>query len=184
MCPRSNTISYRGLQGRNGHTGASSVEVPHVSIVIVNWNGEGVLETCLSSLARTGYPSFNIMVVDNGSANGSAGMARKKFPNVILIENCENVGSSRANYQGMRLALRDGANYLLLLNNDTQVGEEDWLIRMVELGEAESKVGVIGPRLIYPDGSLQISAHTISPIGFWLTHLDSEKAEQWKSIAY
>ena len=71
------------------------METPHVSVIIVNWNGKNVLETCLSSVSSTRYPSFDIIVVDNGSTDGSVSMVTK-FPAVRLIRNGENVGFSRA----------------------------------------------------------------------------------------
>jgi hypothetical protein len=141
------------------------MRTPNVGIVIINWNGATVLETCLASLARTRYPSFNATVVDNGSTDTSCVMARSKFPQVRLIENKENLGYTRANNQAIRLFLRSGADYVLLLNNDTEIVEEDWLMKIVEFAEADGQIGIVGPRVIFPDGSDQVSAFTISPLG-------------------
>jgi GT2 family glycosyltransferase len=138
-----------------------------VDIIIVNWNGIGVLRTCLSSIERTKHPNFNVIVVDNGSTDNSVVMIRREFPDVKLIQNRENLGFSRANNQGIRLALRNRADYVLLLNNDIEIKEEDWLVRIVDLAEADPRIGIIGPRLIYPDGSIQVSAHMMrtNPFG-------------------
>ncbi len=138
---------------------------PLVSIIVVNWNARRVLESCLASIKCTKYLRFSVTVVDNGSTDNSVSMIRSKFPNVRLIPNRENLGFSRANNQGIRLALRDGAEYILLLNNDTEVREKDWLSRIVKFAETDRRIGIIGPRLVYPDGSEQVSAHMISPLG-------------------
>jgi hypothetical protein len=143
----------------------SGSETPHVTIIIVNWNAKKALEACLSSIVRTRYPNLDVMVVDNGSTDSSVTMVRDSFPTVSLIENHENLGFSKANNQGIRLALANGADYVLLLNNDSQARDEDWLVRLVELAEADRDIGIVGPRLIYPSGHLQVSAYVISPLG-------------------
>jgi GT2 family glycosyltransferase len=128
----------------------SAVGRPAVSVVIVNYNGGGLLLECLARLLeRTAVP-IEILLVDNASSDGSAGEVSRAFPSVRLIANSANVGFARASNQGMALA---GADYLLLLNPDLIVGE-----RAVDTVHAymtsHPGVGICGPRILLPTGRL------------------------------
>lgn len=129
--------------------------VPLVAIIIVNWNGKEILRDCLKSLRRTDYPNYKVIVVDNGSTDGSASMVEKEFPEVDLICNEQNLGFVKANNIGMRHALKHNSAYVLLLNNDTIITQKDWLKRMVEVARANPEVGIVGLKLLFPDGRTQ-----------------------------
>lgn len=117
---------------------------PKVSIIVLNWNGlEDTIE-CLESLRRLSYPNYDVIVVDNGSEDGSPRVIRKRFPEVILIENEANLGFVRGNNVGMAQALQDGADYLFLLNNDTYV-DEDCLTELARVAASDPSIGVVGP---------------------------------------
>ncbi|MBI1952019.1 MAG: glycosyltransferase family 2 protein [Acidobacteria bacterium] len=123
---------------------------PAVSVVIVNFNGGGLLLECLARLLeRTAVP-IEILLVDNASSDGSAGEASKAFPSVRLIANSANVGFARASNQGIALARAD---CLLLLNPDLIVRE-----RAVDTVHAymaaHPEVGICGPRILLPSGRL------------------------------
>ncbi len=125
-----------------------------LSIIIVSWNVREMLAhaiECIYATARSS--SFEIIVVDNCSADGSVEMVRERFPQVILIANQENSGFGRANNQGAALAR---GRYLLLLNPDAFVhaGTVD---RLVQFMDAQPDAGSAGPRLLYEDGRLQRS---------------------------
>jgi len=125
-----------------------------VSIIIVSWNTSALLCQCLESLYKTGSRySFEVIVVDNGSSDDSVSLVEKKFPDVILIQNEHNVGFASANNQGMAIGK---GRYFLLLNSDTIVlpGAIDCLI---ELADDNPNVGMVGPKLLNMDGSLQVS---------------------------
>lgn len=92
-----------------------------------------------------------IFVVDNASADGSAAMVRERFPQVHLIENCENVGFARANNQAIRAS---GGRNILLLNSDT-LAQPDALARMVTFMDAHPEAGIIGAYILNTDGSPQ-----------------------------
>ena len=130
-----------------------------ISIVIVNWNVRELLHRCLSSLRATallpgtGGLTCEVVVVDNASQDGSAAMVRAEFPQVTLIENTENLGFTRGNNQALA---RSTGRYLLLLNPDTEI-VGDALTTMVAYMDANPGVGVVGPQLLYPDGSIQSS---------------------------
>jgi len=88
---------------------------PLVSIIIVNWNGESNLSDSLSSLTRIDYPNFEIILVDNGSADGSVKYVKSNFPQIKIIQNRKNLGFAQANNIGFK---RTKGKYTLFLNND------------------------------------------------------------------
>jgi len=93
--------------------------VPDMSIVLVGWNNKAYLEQCLESLYNGNLQSsFDVVLVDNGSTDGSQDMLQKKFPDVMLIQNEKNEGLGRASNQGIEATK---GKYILLLNNDTIV---------------------------------------------------------------
>jgi len=129
---------------------------PKVIIVIVNYNGGALLEMCLRSIFdKTDYNDFQVIAVDNGSSDNSVDLVKKIFPAVDLILNRSNLGFARGNNEGIKLSLRKGANYILLLNNDVEVLEPDWLSRLIEVAEAHPNIGIVGPKLLFPNGRIQ-----------------------------
>jgi len=128
---------------------------PRVSIVVVNWNGKELLKNCLSSLDGTDYEDFDVIVVDNGSTDGSVEMVREEFSFVGLVLNTRNLGFAKANNQGMKRALMNGADYVFLLNNDTEIIHKNWLKNLIEVAESSSKIGIVGCKLLLPNGNIQ-----------------------------
>jgi len=123
-----------------------------LSIVLVCWNNKDYLEPCLRSLFAAGLRNrFDVVVVDNGSTDGSQAMLRTLFPQVALIQNDHNAGLSRASNQG--IAATSG-RYVLLLNNDTLVNGPS-LDAMVDFLGAAPDAGAVGGRLLNPDGTFQ-----------------------------
>ncbi|OGM30579.1 hypothetical protein A2630_02300 [Candidatus Woesebacteria bacterium RIFCSPHIGHO2_01_FULL_44_10] len=112
---------------------------PLVSIVIVNWNGGEVFEDCLRSLTKIDYPNQELIIVDNGSVDGTQKHA--------TIRNKENLGFAAANNQGVKNAK---GRYVLLLNNDTKV-KSDFLTKLVARIEKDESIGVIQPKILIMD---------------------------------
>ena len=143
-----------------------------ISIVIVSWNTARLLENCLASILTNSPASpFEIWVVDNISTDDTAQMVREKFPQVHLVENRENVGFARANNQAIQQCT---GRYVLLLNPDTLV-TTDALQSLIDFLEQHTEAGAVGPKILNPDGSLQISSHpqpTLSRELWRLFHLD------------
>lgn len=90
-----------------------------VAIILLNWNGKKDTLECLSSLQKLSYKNIDIIVVDNGSTDDSVREIRLAFPKTCLIETGKNLGFAGGNNPGIEHALKNGADYLLLLNNDT-----------------------------------------------------------------
>ncbi|RME31146.1 MAG: glycosyltransferase family 2 protein [Thermoflexia bacterium] len=125
-----------------------------LSILIVNWNVRDLLRRCLYSILANQSPGqLEIIVVDNGSADGSVEMVRTEFPQVHLIANPDNRGFPAANNQGLAIAQ---GRYILLLNPDTEV-VGNALETMVAFADAYPDVGIVGPQLLNPDGTIQSS---------------------------
>jgi len=123
------------------------IHYPKVSVIILNWNGLGYIEKCLDSVLASNYPKelLEVIVVDNGSSDGSIEVIRKYYPEVRLIENKSNLGFCIGNNIGIKNSTGD---LVILLNNDTIV-DKDWIINIVrEAGD--SKVGIIGCILVNP----------------------------------
>lgn len=138
-----------------------------LSIIIVNYNTRVLLRQCLLSLqGRQTHPILKrglpfsglqeVIVVDNGSTDGSPEMVAEEFPQVHLISNPQNLGYARANNQGLLLAQGD---YFLLLNSDTEV-EAQALDFLVEFLRNKPEAGAVGGQLILPSGQTQPSCST------------------------
>ena len=125
-----------------------------LSITIVSWNTQDLLEQCLGSIYQhVKHISFEVLVVDNGSKDKSVKMIQEKFSQVSLLKNKTNLGFSKAANLGLRRSI---GRYLMILNSDTVV-LPDSFGKIVGLMDAHSDVGAVGCRLLNPDGSLQRS---------------------------
>jgi len=125
-----------------------------LSVVLVNFNDRPHLGECLSSLENTsGSLPYEIIVVDNDSADGSPVYIARNFPSVKLIANNVNVGFARANNQGIR---ESRGAFILFLNTDTAV-QPGALTRMLEELRSDAKVGAVGPALLAGRNSYQVS---------------------------
>jgi len=126
------------------------VTMPSVTIIVLNWNGGQDTLACLESLAQLDYPEFGVLVVDNGSTDGSLQAVQERFPEIPIIETGENLGYAGGSNVGLRWALDHGADYALLLNNDTVVAP-DFLRLLVEAVGADPRIGIAGPTICYYD---------------------------------
>lgn len=126
------------------------METPKVSVIIVNFNGKRFLKDCLDSISNQNYPNYEIILVDNGSTDGSAEFVEKNYPHVNLIKNEKNLGFAEGNNVGIRGALKDpNVKYVALLNNDTVV-ERNWLFELVRVAE-ENAVDMVGSKIFFKD---------------------------------
>jgi hypothetical protein len=140
---------------------------PLVSIIMANWNGGEVYEKCLRSLEEITYPNWELIVVDNGSIDGTTNLSldpKFNIPHSKLIKNKVNVGFAPANNQGYEISK---GKYLLLLNNDTLV-EKDFLNVMVAKMESEKDLGTLQPKIKMMDDPryLDNAGSFLTKIGF------------------
>lgn len=132
----------------------NSKKLCDVSIIIVNWNTRDILRQCLDSIyVETTGLNFEIIVVDNGSTDGSVEMIQQDFDRVRLVANSENKGFATANNQGISTA--DG-RYLLLLNSDTIILDHA-IEKVMAFADRHLDAAVVGCILLNPDRTLQIS---------------------------
>ena len=124
---------------------------PLVAIVVLNWNGAEDTLRCIASLARQTHPNFRILVVDNGSTDGSPAALRALGDRITLIESTKNLGYTGGNNLGMARAMADGADYVWLFNNDA-IAEPDTLKLLVEAAEKDQRIGLLSPALLDPGG--------------------------------
>ena len=155
---------------------------PTVSIVILNWNGRDVLNMTLQSIKEhTIYAKAHLIVVDNGSVDGSVEMVRKNFPNVEVIEIGQNLGFSKGNNVGIQYTLEEHTpDYVLLLNNDIEIETDGWLDTLVGVAES-TNAGVCGCHLVYPDGETQFCGATVDPAGSRLLSASCPKQPKFLS---
>jgi len=128
-----------------------------VSVIILGMNNKELVKNCLNSIKKyTKNKNYKFIFSDNGSADGTIEMIKKDFKWVDLIENKKNLGFNGANNIGAQYAIKKyNPDYIFLLNNDTIIIHKNWLENLVEAGEKTPNAGIIGCKLIYPDGSLQ-----------------------------
>lgn len=122
---------------------------PRVAIVVLTWNGKALTLACLESVTLLDYEAIEIIVVDNGSTDGTAEAVRARYGDrVTIVENSSNLGFSRGNNVGIRRALANGADLVLLLNNDTTV-DRALIRRLVDVIQGSSEIGIVGPKIYY-----------------------------------
>lgn len=125
---------------------------PLAAIIVLTWNQRQLTLDCLASLAQLTYPAERLLliVVDNGSADGTAQAIREHYPDVVVLENGDNLGFAEGNNVGIRYAMEHSADYVMLLNNDTVV-DPDMLSGLIAVGEATPSVGIVTPKIYYYD---------------------------------
>lgn len=122
---------------------------PRIYVVIPNWNGKDFLSACLDSLlAQT--QKTPIIVVDNGSSDGSQELIKTKYPQITLVELNKNYGFAGGVNTGIKEAMKNGAKYAALLNNDA-VADKDWLKNLVDVLEKSPKTGIVTSKIMRSD---------------------------------
>ena len=122
--------------------------LPHVSLIMLNWNGRQFLAQSLPSLLALDYPDFSVLVIDNASTDGSVAFVRQEFPRVEVHCNTRNLGFAAGNNVGLR---RVQANIAVLLNPDIVVSR-DWLRELVAPMLEDETIGIAGCKIYYPGG--------------------------------
>lgn len=127
----------------------SDTAQPLVYVITLNWNQREDTLSCLRSLNQMDYPHYRLLAVDNGSVDGTVEAVRECFPDVEMIVNSRNLGFQGGFNAGMRHALRQDADYLLVINNDTVVKPNMLGELMAHAGRPD--VGMVGPKIYYAD---------------------------------
>jgi hypothetical protein len=123
---------------------------PTVTIVVLNWNNLPDTIECLESLRAVTYPALRLLVVDNGSTDGSEAALRARFPGLDVLQTGENLGFAGGNNAGIRRAFSDGTDHVLLLNNDTAV-DPGFVTALVEAARANPRAGLLSSKILFFD---------------------------------
>jgi GT2 family glycosyltransferase len=143
------------------------------SVIVLAWNGMSYLGDCLRAVLSQTYADCQVIVVDNGSTDGSADFVAQDFPQAQLIRNGRNLGFSAGMNVGLRAAQGD---VMVLLNQDTQV-RSDWLEKLVGAMSADASIGIAGCKILYPDGTLQHGGGAVINARGDTTHLGSHEPD-------
>ena len=118
------------------------------AIILLNWNGLQDTLECLDSLQQLTYPSFEIILVDNGSTDHSLEVIKERYPLLTTVENETNLGFAEGNNRGMAKAMERGADWIVLLNNDTVVAP-NFLEALALAAKDHPEAGVLGAKIFY-----------------------------------
>ncbi len=121
---------------------------PLVIAVVLAWNNYSDTRECLQTLSTSDYPNLQIILVDNGSEDGTPEHVRQDFPNISIIENGQNLGVPAGYNIGFKRALKAGADYVLMLNNDVSI-PSDMLTALVKIAEDDPETGIVMPKILY-----------------------------------
>jgi len=141
-----------------------------VTAIVLNWCGETVSRECLQSLRESDYPSLTILLVDNGSHDQSGERLRETFPDVSYLQTGSNLGYAGGNNRGIQWALERGADFILILNNDTALEPRTVSQLVGSSGGGSGRVGGVVPKILLKKNLRSWQRE----VGFH-THLNSEK---------
>ena len=136
------------------------MEFPPVSIIIVNYDGISLLQDCFESLKKVTYPNLEIILVDNGSSDGSVDFIKQNYPDTTILELGKNLGFAFPNNQGAR---KSKGAYLLFLNNDTIVSP-NFVSELVEVMESDKEIGIAQSLLLTKEGEIDSSGDFMEPL--------------------
>ena len=124
------------------------MEKPSVTVIVLNWNGKDLTIECLESLKQVNYSNFNILVVDNGSTDGSVELLKEKFPEVSILVLEKNLGYAAGNNRGFDSLKPDQPKFVIFLNNDTIV-DENFIEPLVKQLLTHKKASQTVPKIYY-----------------------------------
>lgn len=128
------------------------MDSPHVSIVVLNWNNYEDTAECLESINVLSYPHYDIVLVDNGSTDGSGQRLEEEFTDITTIHTGENLGFAGGLNIGIKYALDRDSDLIWLVNNDVVIQDDDCLGSLVETINEDEQIGMLSPLVRhYPD---------------------------------
>lgn len=165
---------------------------PLIVIIIPNYNGMSIfyekrpiLEVCLNSLKKTIYQKYKVILADDCSVDNSREFIQNNYPNVDFVKTNEKCGFAENNNNAIRYAIdKYNPKYILLLNNDIIIINEDWLIKLVEIAETNEEVGILGCKLVYPDRKIQHAGVIVDccPVNKGRTEIDNGKYDKMEYV--
>ncbi len=152
-----------------------------ISVVMLNWNGSGVVEQCLHSLREQTYLPLEVIVVDNASTDGSAELVKEKFPWVKLVVNKKNLGFGGGNNVGIKVAQ---GRYIMMLNNDTRL-DPACIAELKQAIEKDEKYGACASKILleYEDNLIDAAGIVVCPDGLSIGRGRLEKGDLYDEEA-
>ena len=150
---------------------------PKVTCVVLNWNAGGETVACLRALGQVKYGNWDVIVVDNGSTDDSLQRIRELHAQKLLIETGRNLGFAGGNNVGITLANRSHADYIWLLNNDTEP-TPNALAELVSTARSNPQLGAIGSVLLYPNSGRTVQAWGGGKVNRWIGYCSLARAPQ------
>jgi GT2 family glycosyltransferase len=146
-------------------------KTPLVYVVVLNWNGHADTVDCVRSCLTNRHPRSRIVVVDNGSSDGSEHLLRREFPEIAILQSGANLGFAGGNNIGIRYALDQGADYVLLLNNDTTV-HPDFVASLIKAAGDDGQAGILCSKIFFYDqpNVIWFAGASFSPAIGWGRH--------------
>jgi GT2 family glycosyltransferase len=144
-----------------GTLGRNQFESGMISVVILNYNGKRYLEDCLTSVLSQTFRDFEVIIVDNGSSDGSAGYLETHYPWVKVVKNEKNLGFAGGTNSGIRQAKGE---YILTLNNDTRM-DSRFLEYLARVMKSDDSIGMCAPKMLFLDGSINSTGICLSRSG-------------------
>jgi GT2 family glycosyltransferase len=131
------------------------MEQPKVVIIILNWNRAQDTIECIESVKKLSYQNYEVIVIDNNSKDNSADLIRKRYADITLIINSQNMGFAAGNNIGIKCAAEKGYDYIWFINNDLIVDERS-LAELVSMASKANKLGMVSPVIYYHDWPTKI----------------------------
>jgi len=139
---------------------------PLVYIILLTYRMREVAQRCLASLEELSYPNRRIVVVDNNSRDETEEMVTACFPEIVMLQTGQNLGYTGGNNFGIRYAMENRADYVLILNPDTVLANPSFVEDLVAYAEANSHVGIVGPRVFLRESGVIQNTVLFAP-GLW-----------------
>lgn len=163
---------------------------PLVYIILLNYNGYKDTIECVKSIESITYENYRVLIVDNKSTNDSEAILKSTLPSYEILQTGENLGFAGGNNYGVRYALKNGADHVLLLNNDTIV-TPDFLSEMIETMISSSKVGAVSCKIMYESerdiiwyAGGTFNWNTINCEHFGMKEKDTHKFDEVKEVDF
>lgn len=154
-----------------------------VFCIVLNWNGKHYLKKCLDSITGNSYKNIVIVVVDNASTDGSQEFVKKNYPQIELIVNKENLGWTGGNNKGVRYALKNKADCIFVINNDTEI-EKNCIRELLKVLYSNESIGIVGPKIYLSEQNgkrtkkISFAGGKFTPNRFFGVHIGINKIDK------
>lgn len=170
-------IDENGTKLNIAHQETVRGDRPTVYAVVLNYNGAEDTVKCVRSLQQSGYTNLSIVIVDNASPDGSGDILAAAFPELPLLRERSNTGYAGGNNAGIRYALKNKADFVLIINNDVEV-ERGFLEPMVAILDRDAEIGVVSPKVFYTSAPTEIFSAAGEFSRLYCTGLNTNRKEE------